>query len=257
MKTEDYSMENLKVVILAAGKGTRLSSEQIQIPKHLREIAGKPILGYILETLNFMENKKDIVIVVGYLKEMIMDSFPEYMFAIQGETGYGTGYAVKCAKNAIGDYTGNIMVLLGDMPLITTETINNFINSHNENKNQCTILSCNMDKGMTFGRIIRDENNIFVQIIENRDCPPELKYICEYNTGIMIFDSKKLFEQLDNLKNNNSKEEYYLTDVPKLFLENNYKVGVYNTDNKNEFYGADSMKDLKNIENIIKPNSTK
>jgi len=249
-------MDNLKVIILAAGKGTRLESEKANIPKAMRNAAEKPLLHYVLKSVEFIENKKDIIIIVGYLKEMITEAFPEYAFAVQDEQ-LGTGHAAKCAEQEIGDYSGNLLILLGDMPLISCESIKNLIEIHKQNNNQCTILSCNMDKVMSFGRIIRDNNNNFVKILENRDCPPELKNIKEYNTGVMLFDSKKLFEQLANLKNNNKSGEYYLTDVPELFIENNYKVGVYATDNKNEFYGITSKEDIAFIENILRSNSAK
>ena len=249
-------MKNLKVVILAAGQGKRLQSEQAQIPKAMRKANGNPLLHYVLKSADFIEDKKDIIIVVGFLKEMIMQAFPEYMFAIQEERK-GTGHAVKITKELLKDYTGNILILLGDMPLIQRETVEKLIETHEKNGNKCTVLSCNMDEVLSFGRIIRDENNNFVEILENKDCPPELKNIKEYNTGVMIFDSVKLFEQLENLQNNNNSGEYYLTDVPKLFNENYYKVGVYATDNQNEFYGVSSEEDLKFIENILKYNSAK
>lgn len=249
-------MNNMKAVILAAGKGKRLHSEEAQIPKAMREAAGKPLLHYVLKSIDFIKNKEDIIIVVGYFKESIMQAFPEYLFAFQEEQ-LGTGHALKCTEQKIGEFTGDILVLLGDMPLITQESVLKLIETHDKNINDCTILSCKMDEILAFGRIIRDKNSNFTEILEDKDCPPELKNIKEYNTGVMIFNSKKLFEQLENLKNNNKSGEYYLTDVPKLFLENNYKVGVYATENKNEFYGVSTAEDLNHIETILKPNSAK
>lgn len=250
--------ENLKAVILAAGKGKRLQSEEAQIPKHLRKVAGKPVLEYVLKSIDFIK-KEDIIIIVGYLKEMIMEIYPEYTFVIQDiEKGYGTGAAVKCAEETIGEFSGDIFILLGDAPLITKETLINMKNEHFINKNDCTILSCEINEVLTLGRIIRDKYGNFLEIVENKDASEEQKQnIKEYNASVMLADSKKLFEQLKNLKNNNKSGEYYLTDVPKLFLDNNYSVGVYKSLNAVEIYGADSIEDLNRIENIITTNSTK
>lgn len=250
---------NLKAVILAAGKGTRLQSEEIQIPKHMREAAGKPILEYVLKSVDFIE-KKDIIIVVGFKKEIIMEKFPEYTFAIQEESnplGYGTGAAVRYAENLIGDFDGDIMVLMGDSPLITQNTLLNLYSEHKNKNNDCTNLSCENSAELALGRIIRDKNNNYLEIAENRDCTPEQLKIREYNTGNAVFNSKKLFEQLANLKTNNKNGEYYLTDIPKIFIKNNYRVGVYKTENETEIYGANSIEELKLIENILKSNSTK
>jgi len=248
----------LKAVILAAGRGTRLQSEEAQIPKHMREVMGKPVLHYVLQSVNFIEDKKDIIIVVGYMKEMITKAFPEYSFVEQNlEKDYGTGAAVRCTEEAVGNFSGDICVLLGDAPLITQETLLNMRYEHLLNQNDCTILSCEINEVLGLGRIVRDRGGHFYEIVENKDATEEQKQIKEYNASVMLFDSKKLFEQLKNLKNDNKKREYYLTDVPKLFLANNYKVGVYKSKNEAEIYGADSIEDLNRIENILKRNSAK
>ena len=251
-------MDNIKAVILAAGRGTRLQSDEAQIPKHMRIAAGKPLLHYVLKSIDFIKTKKDIIMIVGYLKELVMEAFPEYMFVEQDmEKAYGTGAAVRCAERAVGDFAGDILIHSGDMPLITRETLIYLRNEHIKNKNDCTILSCEVDDVLTLGRIVRDDSGNFLKIVENRDCTEEQKQIKEYNTLVGIYNSKKLFEQLKYLKNNNKSGEYYLTDVPKLFFENDYKVGVCKAINNYEIYGADSIEDLKRIENILIGNSAK
>lgn len=251
-------IKNLKVIILAAGKGTRFNSEEEQIPKQMRMIAGKPILEYVLKSVDFI-SKKDITIIVGFMKEMIMSAFSEYTFVTQ-ETmyGYGTGAAVRYAKDSIGNHEGDILVLMGDMPLISRKTLSDLYAEHKKNGNDCTNLSCEINEVLKLGRIVRDENNNYLGIVENRDATEQQKEnIKEYNTGNAIFNSKKLFEQLEILKPNEKNGEYYLTDIPKLFMENNYKVGVCKTQNPEEIHGANSMEELKLIEKILKANSTK
>ena len=250
---------NIKAVILAAGKGTRLQSEHTHIPKSMRQVAGKPLLHYVLKSIDFIEDKKDIIIVVGFMKEMIMSEFSEQKFAIQGtHYGYGTGSAVRYAEKEVDaeNFDGDILVLMGDMPLISNETLLNLYREHKQNNNDCTNLSCEINETLALGRIIRDENGNFSEIIENKDCTDEQRQINEYNTGNAIFNSKKLFEQLANITNNNKSEEYYLTDIPKLFLENNYKVGVYKSEKEYEIHGVNSEEDLKYIESILKAPKT-
>ena len=251
--SEINEINNIKAVILAAGQGTRLQSEQSQIPKPMREAAGKPLLHYVLKSIDFIKDKKDIIIVVGYLKEMIMEAFPEHTFVFQ-EKRLGTGHAVKITHEVLNDYDGNVLVLLSDMPLVTKETLLNLYREHKENNNDCTNLSYEINETLALGRIIRDKNGKFLEIIENRDATEEQKKIIEYNSGNAIFNSKKLFEELANLKNNNKSGEYYLTDIPKLFMEKNYKVGIYKSENANEIHGATSEEDLLFIENILKKN---
>ena len=246
-------MDNVKAVILAAGKGKRLQSEKMQIPKPMREAAGQPLLYYVLKSIDFIQDKKDIIMIVGYLKEMIMQAFPGYVFVVQDiDKGYGTGAAARCAEEAVGGFSGDIFILFGDAPLVTQETLLNMREEHIKNNNDCTILSCEVNEVLALGRIIRDNSGNFCRIVENKDCTSEQKNIKEYNASVMLANSEKLFEQLKNLTNNNSSAEYYLTDIPKLFLENNYNVGVYKSKNKNEIYGADSIEELERIENIIK-----
>ena len=256
MSNNSENINNLKVIILAAGKGKRLQSELTQIPKAMRLAAGKPLLHYVLKSVDFIENKKDIIIVAGFLKEIIIESFPEYTFAIQDDNnslGYGTGAAVRYAEQAVGDYSGDVLILLGDTPLISRETILNLYAKHKENNSDCTVLSCGINDVLAIGRILRDEDGNFADIIENKVCSEELRQkIKEYNTGVMLFNSKKLFGQLKNLNANSQTGEFYLTDIPKLFLENNYKVGVYKSLNENEIHGANSIEELELIENILK-----
>lgn len=248
----------MRAIILAAGKGKRLQSEEALIPKHLREVNGKPILQYVLDAVDFVE-QENIVIVVGFMKETIMQHklFTDYNFAVQGDDGYGTGYAVKSAIKYIENYNGNIITILGDTPLINKNTLKEMYQFHKTNNIDCTILSCVTNDEMPLGRIIKDSEGKFCGIIEDKDCTFEQKKIYEYNTGVMISKAKKLAEELNNLTSNNKQNEYYLTDIPKLFLQKDYNVKVYASRNKNEILGINTLEELELVENIAKVNSTK
>ncbi|MEG1186172.1 MAG: NTP transferase domain-containing protein, partial [Eubacterium sp.] len=167
----------MKAIILAAGKGKRLLSEKFNAPKVLREANGKPLLRYVVENLSFIPDKKDIIIVAGYKKEMVFESFNDgYSFAVQEEQ-LGTGHAVNCAKDVLKDYDGPVLVCYGDMPLFKKETYENLAKVHQESGNCCTILTGVSDKELAYGRIVRDEKDNFVGVVEDKDCTPEQKKI--------------------------------------------------------------------------------
>lgn len=242
----------MKAIILAAGKGKRLHSEQFSAPKVLREANGKPLLRYVVNNLSFIPDKKDIVIVAGYKKEMVFDAFPDgYTFAVQDEQ-LGTGHAVNCAREALKDYDGPVLVCYGDMPMFKKETYENLVKVHKEAGNDCTILTGVSNRGLAYGRIIRDENSNFQCVVEDKDCNPEQKKINELNVGIYVFDSKKLFSCLGELKNSNAQGEYYLTDVPAIMMSKGYKIGTYTTHDDTEILGVNTPEELALCESLLK-----
>ena len=242
----------MKALILAAGKGKRLHSEQFSAPKVLREANGKPLLRYVVNNLSFIPDKKDIVIVAGYKKEMVFDAFQDgYTFAVQDEQ-LGTGHAVNCAREALKDYDGPVLVCYGDMPMFKKETYENLVKVHEEAGNDCTILTGVSNRGLAYGRIIRDENGDFKCVVEDKDCTPEQKKINELNVGIYVFDSKKLFSCLGELKNSNAQGEYYLTDVPAIMMSKGYKIGTYTTHDDTEILGVNTPEELALCESLLK-----
>ena len=218
----------------------------------LREANGKPLLRYVVNNLSFIPDKKDIIIVAGYKKEMVFNAFNEgYTFAVQDEQ-LGTGHAVNCAREALKDYDGPVLVCYGDMPLFKKETYENLVKVHEEAGNDCTILTGVSDRGLAYGRIIRDENGSFKGVVEDRDCTPEQKKINELNVGIYVFDSKKLFSCLGELKNSNAQGEYYLTDVPTIMMSKGYKIGTYTTHDDTEILGVNTPEELALCESLLK-----
>ena len=242
----------MKAIILAAGKGKRLHSEQFSAPKVLREANGKPLLRYVVNNLSFIPDKKDIVIVAGYKKEMVFDAFQDgYTFAVQDEQ-LGTGHAVNCAREALKDYDGPVLVCYGDMPMFKKETYENLVKVHEEAGNDCTILTGVSNRGLAYGRIIRDENGDFKCVVEDKDCTPEQKKINELNVGIYVFDSKKLFSCLGELKNSNAQGEYYLTDVPALLKAQGLRVGLCDTCAPDEMLGVNTVEQLRQVEQLLR-----
>ncbi len=243
-------MSGLKAIVLAAGKGTRLKSEDSDLPKVMRQVLGKPLLHYVLAGLSFI-HPSDTVIVVGYKKEKVTEAFPGYSFAEQKEQ-LGTGHAVMASREALKDYDGDILVCCGDMPLVRRETYETLYRTHVESAYSCTLLSGTSKESLPYGRIVRDERGDFKHIVEEKDCTPEQKKIDELNSGVYMFRSEALFGALSELKNNNSQGEYYLTDVPGILLSHGERVGVCRREMDEELIGVNTMEQLLQVEEFLK-----
>ena len=237
-----------KVIVLAAGQGKRLHSEEHDAPKVMRLADGRPLLSYVLSALDFIP-PEDIVIVVGYKRDQVERAFPDYCFAVQEEQ-LGTGHAVKAALTTLPDFNGNLLVCCGDMPLIKRETYSELLNSHGDNA--CTILSGESDDALTYGRIVRGENNEFVKIVEHKDCTDEERAITELNSGVYVFSADTLRATLPQLGRGNAQGEEYLTDVPKLALGLGMTVGVCRVFLGNQMIGVNTPEQLEDVERIIR-----
>lgn len=234
----------MKAIVLGAGKGKRLHSEQFQLPKVLREANGRPLIAYVLDSIGFID-KQDTVIVAGYMKEKVMEAVgDEYTYCVQ-EQQLGTGHAVACARKAFEDYDGDVLILYGDMPLVRRETYEAIIAKHRRSGADCTLLTADVQNPPAYGRIVRDENGKVADIVEDRDCTPEQKKITELNLGIYVFDAKLLFDGLGKLKNNNAQQEYYLTDMPKIFIREGRTVESYTIYDITESIGVNTQQDLE------------
>ena len=242
-------MGNVKAVVLAAGKGTRLRTEGCDLPKDMRLAAGRPLLSYVLGGIDFID-KKDITIVVGYKKETVIAGFDGYDFAIQSEQ-LGTGHAVMSAKENLKDFDGAVLVCCGDMPLIRKETYKALCDAFFASDADCAILTGTSSENLPYGRIVRDENGEFVKMVEDKDCTPEEKKITELNSGVYVFDCKKLVAALSRLKNNNAQGEYYLTDVPGFLKSDGGKIALCKRDLGLEIIGVNTPEQLAQVENVI------
>ena len=181
----------MKALVLAAGKGTRLMSQEAKLPKVLREANGRPLIGYVLETINFIA-PEDTTIVVGYMAEAVQEKLGDkYCYALQAEQK-GTGHAVMCAQENFEGYDGDVLILYGDMPLFKKETYEAIVNVHKESGAALTLLTSIVDDPPAYGRIIRDENEKIVDIVEQKDATEEQRKIKELNVGIYVANCKEL-----------------------------------------------------------------
>jgi len=239
----------LKVVVLAAGKGTRLQAGDSDAPKVMRHACGKPLLWHVLDALP-VTRKEDIIIVVGYGKQQVISYFDGYQFAEQTEQ-LGTGHAVMAAKDLLSGFEGDVLVCYGDMPIIKKETYEAFINAHFKHENDCTILTGESELPLPFGRIVRDADGGFVRVVEDRDCNTEQLKITELNTGVYVFSAPLLLEALKNLKSDNAQGEYYLTDVPEIMLHTGAKIGLFKRKLGDEILGVNTVEQLEQVEEIL------
>lgn len=241
--------KEMRAVVLAAGKGTRMQTEGVELPKVMRQALGKPLLHYVLSALDFISEEK-IVLVVGYKKDCVIDGFPKYSFAEQ-TVQLGTGHAVMAAYEVLGDFDGDILVCCGDMPLIKKETYMSLCEKHREQGNACTILSGVCDTYLPYGRIVRDDAGQFVGMVEEKDATEEQKKITELNSGVYIFDAPALKKVLSLIKSDNAQNELYLTEAPRLIAENGGKIGVYCRDLGMEIIGVNTPAQLSEVEEIL------
>jgi len=240
---------NLKSVILAAGKGTRLQSADDDSPKVMRTVCSRPMLWYVLDALSFVD-KRDTIIVVGYRKDDVIEAFPGYTFAVQSEQ-LGTGHAVMSASSELLSFNGGVLVCCGDMPTVRRETYEALVHTHFEEGNDCTILTGQSALPLPYGRIIRDESGLFREVVEERDCTPEQLKITELNSGVYIFNAKALLDSLKQLTDNNAQGEYYLTDVPAIMRKVGSAIGILQRNLGDEIIGVNTLAQLRQVEQIL------
>ena len=234
-------------IVLSAGKGTRMQSE---LPKGAFMLIDKPMVVHAVDNL-LESNVEDINVVVGHLSDVIEDVLKDrdVSFSYQ-KVQNGTGSAVKCAKEHLFGLDGDTIIVPSDMPLLTSEIISKVFEYHTINHNDLTVLTTMLDNPFSYGRIVRENGNIKA-IVEEKDATEEIKTIKEINSGVMVVNNKLLFDELDKIKNNNAKNEYYLTDLVSIMNMDGYKVGSYTTLDSASLHGVNDRLMLAEAEEIL------
>ena len=239
-------------IILAAGEGTRMKSKH---PKVLHRISGKPLLSYVIDQAQDAGISKNVVI-VGHGKEAVMESITgeniiyEEQPAHQGAP-YGTGYAVMQGMGHVGD-EDTVVVLCGDTPLITANTLKELMESHNSQGNHATVLTTLLEDPTGYGRIIRKDQGSLEAIVEHKDASEDQLEIGEINSGIYCFSGRELKLGLEGIDNDNSQNEYYLTDVVAVLVEGGYRVGAFMIQDASQIHGINSRVQLAQADDIIR-----
>ena len=240
----------VKALVLAAGKGTRLQTEGINLPKVMRLADGKPLLHYVLSALDFLP-QEDVILVVGYRREAVLEAYPQYPHAVQAEQK-GTGHAVQCAAHLLKDFDGHVLVCCGDTPLVQKSTFESLVELHLREGNACTMLSAVLEDGGNYGRMIREEDGSFKCIVEARDCTPEQAAVREVNVGTYLFRVPELLDALTQLNTDNAQGELYLTDCPAIIKAAGHRVGLCDTCSEREMLGVNTVEQLQEVEDILR-----
>ena len=238
--------DNVEVIILAAGLGTRMKSSTIKV---LHRAAGRPIVDYVLDLAAGICATPPVMI-VGHQREAVESSVgPRARFAVQAEQ-LGTGHAVlQAAEHLESRIAGrHVLILSGDVPLTRKETLHRLVEEHMRSGNALTLLTMKLANPAMYGRIIRDGDGAVVRIVEAKDAGPEELRIDEVNAGIYLFSGDQLFSNLRNLSNANAQGEYYLTDLLAMIREAGHRVGAMIVDDPVEALGVNSRGELAQVE---------
>ena len=236
----------LRVIILAAGKGTRMNSD---LPKVLHKLKGKPLIDYVIDESELL-NPKEIILVVGFKKESVIkhtESRINLKYATQIEQ-LGTGHAVLQTNELLKNKRGHILILYGDVPNIKASTLQPIVSDHISNNRDLTLITAEIDDPAGYGRIIRDKNGSLLKIVEEKDCNDYEKKIKEWNPGIYIFKIPEVFEVLNNISTNNASKEYYLTDAIGIAQQSNMQIKAIKIANSSEVVGVNTADQLEELE---------
>lgn len=240
-------MRSISAVVLAAGKGTRMKS---QTPKVLFPVAGKAILQHIVDTLTDA-GVKNIYIVVGYGSDQVQAAISGPITWVLQREQLGTGHALIQAAPHLQDYSGSLLVVTGDTPLLTSETISNLISLHQRENNAATVLTARVPNPTGYGRIVRDGGQVKA-IIEEKDASPEERAITEINSGVFCYNWARVEPLLAKLTPNNTQGEYYLTDIISLLVQEGDRIGAVVARDHQEVAGINDRVQLAWAEGIMR-----
>lgn len=246
------SSSSLAVIILAAGKGTRMNNPGKA--KVMFAVSGAPMIDYVVRQALSLD-AAPVVVVVGYEKQSVMDylssTFPTHVTFASQDTQLGTGHAVMQTRDALAGYVGNVLILSGDVPLLRSETLLAFSESHSTSGAVLSVLSVTAPDPTGYGRIIRDAEGNFERIVEHKDATEQERAVDEINSGIYIVDAGHLFSALDKISNNNVQGEYYLTDIVSILRNENLPVHAWRSDAYGEVQGINTVDQLAAAEEYL------
>ncbi len=240
--------QGLAVVILAAGKGTRMLSDRAKV---LHSLASRPLLIHVLDTVATLDPQR-VLAVVGYQAEEVKQACANRPVEfVEQKEQLGTGHAVLQTQAALEDFEGDVLVLCGDMPLIQSSTLQALLRKHQESGAGCTLLSLKTKEKKDFGRVVRGPDGAVIRIVEVRDATDQEKTIDEYNAGVYCFNKGILFKALASVDSDNAQKEYYLTDTVGILSQGGQVVVCHSTWDADELLGINSSEDLKKAEQIV------
>ncbi len=241
-------MGDLGVIILAAGEGKRMKSGR---PKVVHSLSGKPLLAYVLETARRLKPKK-LAVVVGHGAEEVKKECGDSAITwVHQEKQLGTGHAVGCTGKIFEGFSGEVLILSGDVPLISKESLLGLLRCHREQNAVLTFVSASLAEPAGYGRVLRDDKGSLLGIVEERDASEKEKQIREINAGIYAASARFLFDALKGLSNRNQQGEYYLPDVVGVALKNGQTVGTVHAEDPREILGINTREELAFMERTL------
>jgi UDP-N-acetylglucosamine pyrophosphorylase len=250
MELSSQKKRDLAVVIMAAGKGTRMKDPSKA--KVMVELLGRPMIHYVAD-LAYTLRADRIIVIVGYQREAvtkyIRSVYPAIEIVEQTEQ-LGTGHAVLQSESALENFDGDVIVLSGDVPLLTAASMQNLMEYHVHSEAGATILTAIFEDPTGYGRIMRNIDASVKKIVEQKDASEEERRVKEINSGIYIFDKQKLFEALQHITPQNAQKEYYLTDVFEYYWKRGWRVSALVTTSLDEIRGINTIDQLKEAESI-------
>lgn len=241
-------MNKVAALVLAAGKGTRMKS---RLPKVLHKVGGKAMVERVLDTVNAVGVDRSVVI-VGFGGEEVRAYLGDRCEYVTQAEQKGTGHAVREGKPVLGDFDGTIVLMCGDTPLVTEDTIKALLKEHAATGAAATVLTAHMENPTGYGRIIRNEEGKVLRIVEQKDGTPDELAVQEINTGMYAFDSQKLWPCLAQLSDDNAQGELYITDVVGILVNAGERVSAYMTMDEDESLGVNSRVQLAEAERILR-----
>ncbi len=246
---KERTMDALSVIILAAGKGTRMKSD---LPKVLHKVAGKSMLAYVIACAMHV-TRDNIHVVVGHQAEKVrLEVAARFKvdFCLQ-EQLLGTGDAVKSALPHLAAHIQDVLVLCGDVPLIQPKTLSDLVLAHRSHGAVVTVLAADLENPFGYGRIIQDEEGNMLAIREETDASDTEKKIRRINTGIYCFDRSFLSRAVEQLRPDNRQGEYYLTDVVDIGVKNKEKIAVTVLADHRQVVGINTLDELEKAQDLI------
>jgi UDP-N-acetylglucosamine diphosphorylase/glucosamine-1-phosphate N-acetyltransferase len=238
----------LSTIILAAGKGTRMQTDQAKV---LHLLCGEPLLAYSLKLAGMLRSEK-IVVIVGHQAERVRQAFPlpDITF-VEQKPQLGTGHAVLQAREHFSDYTGLILILCGDVPCLKAATVEALIERHCREQASVTVMTTILDEPGSYGRVITSPGGDVLRIVEARDTNTREKTVREINTGIYCADCRFLFKAVAQIRNDNSQKEYYLTDIIEIACKMGCRVRSFIAEDPFEVMGVNTPEDLEKARDYL------
>ncbi|WP_394220108.1 bifunctional UDP-N-acetylglucosamine diphosphorylase/glucosamine-1-phosphate N-acetyltransferase GlmU [Halobacillus trueperi] len=241
-------MTNRYAVVLAAGQGTRMKSKLYKV---LHPVCGKPMVQHVVDQLNTLD-LQELITVVGFGAEKVQEQLGEDSHYVIQEEQLGTGHAVLQADDILADKEGTTVVVCGDTPLLTGETLQKLLDHHDAEGAKATVLTAHAEDPHGYGRVIRGGNGQVERIVEQKDASDEEQAIQEINTGTYCFDNAMLFDALKNVSNDNVQGEYYLPDVIEILKGQGETISAYQTPEFSESLGVNDRVALSKAEKLMK-----